>query len=64
VNDTKTEKRGRGRPRLPTGEVRTITFSIRVNLDELEAIKRAAEREGAPASDWAREVLLAVGRSP
>ncbi|MBN1611428.1 MAG: hypothetical protein JW940_32645 [Polyangiaceae bacterium] len=60
-----TEKRGRGRPRMAPGEAKTTIFSIRVTLDDLDAIKHAAERAGTPsASDWARAVLLeaAAGR--
>jgi hypothetical protein len=66
VTDTSMEKRGRGRPRMAAGEAKTTIFSIRVTLDDLDAIKRAAERAETPsASDWARAVLLeAAGGRP
>jgi hypothetical protein len=50
---------------MAPGEAKTTIFSIRVTLDDLDAIKRAAERAETPsASDWARAVLLeaAAGR--
>ncbi len=57
------EKRGRGRPKMAPGEAKTTIFSIRVTLDELAAIKEAAEQEGVSASDWARETLLVGARA-
>jgi uncharacterized protein (DUF1778 family) len=56
----RTEKRGRGRPRINPAEVRTVMFTIRVSLEERELIREAAERDGATASDWARDILLAA----
>jgi hypothetical protein len=60
------EKRRRGRPRMAAGQAKTTIFSIRVTLDDLDAIKRAATRAAvASASDWARTVLLeAAGGRP
>jgi hypothetical protein len=58
----KTEKRRRGRPKMAPGEARDTVFAIRVTVAELAVIQQAAEREGASASDWARDVLLAATR--
>jgi hypothetical protein len=54
------EKRGRGRPKMAPGEKRDAVFAFRVTVAELAVIREAAEREGVPASDWARDVLLAA----
>jgi uncharacterized protein (DUF1778 family) len=37
-------------------------FAIRLSDDERAAIEAAAEREGKPVSQWARDVLLLVAR--
>jgi len=55
-----TAKRGRGRPKMNPGEIRTVIFSIRMSATERGVIEEAAEREGTAASDWARDVLLAA----
>jgi hypothetical protein len=49
---------------MAPGEARDTVFAIRVTVAELVAIQEAAEREGIPASDWARDVLLAATRNP
>ena len=56
------KRRGMGRPKMRPGEARTIMFSIRVSEAERAVIEAAAEREGVPASDWARDILIAAAR--
>ncbi len=48
-----------GRPPLPEGEVRKA-FNLRLSADERERVEAAAEQAGKPASQWAREVIVAA----
>jgi len=54
--------KGPGRPAFTEGTARTGVFAIRLSDDERAAIEAAAEREGKPVSQWARDVLLLVAR--
>lgn len=47
-----------GRPRLPKGQVKKSTFSIRLTPDERSSVEVAASATGQSASEWARGVLL------
>jgi uncharacterized protein (DUF1778 family) len=49
---------------MAPGEARDTVFAIRVTVAELALIQEAAEREGVPASDWARDVLLDAAEPP
>ena len=52
-----------GRPRLPKGEKKGSTLSIRLTKEERKTINEAVKRAGAEnASDWARGLLLAAAR--
>jgi len=52
-----------GRP--PLGDrAKGIVFTIRMSADERDEIVAAAERDGKPVTQWARETLLASAASP
>jgi uncharacterized protein (DUF1778 family) len=51
-----------GRPPLPEGERKAITFRIRMTESERQQIDRAAESENGSSSEWARNVLLRAAR--
>jgi hypothetical protein len=53
-----------GRPPLAEEDVRDVFFKIRVSPKERDEIVAAAERDGKPATQWARDVLLATASSP
>jgi hypothetical protein len=53
-----------GRPPLAVDDVRDVFFKIRVSPKERDEIVAAAERDGKPATQWAREILLASATSP
>ena len=55
-------KRGPGRPSLPVGTARTVVFSIKLSREERAAISEAAERDGKPVTQWAREALIHCAR--
>jgi hypothetical protein len=60
---TRPKRRGRGRPELPSHDLRTSILGIRLSHDERARIEEAAYEGGArSASDWARTVLLAATR--
>jgi predicted HicB family RNase H-like nuclease len=52
-----------GRPPLAEGRVKGIIFTMRLNPEERDAIVAAAEREGKPVRQWAREALLRAATS-
>jgi hypothetical protein len=51
------EKRGRGRPRLDPEGPPAKYLTVRASDAEREAYKEAAERAGAPLSEWVRDRL-------
>lgn len=51
-------KRGPGRPAFAEGTAKTGVFAIRLSDDERSAIVAAAERDGKPITQWAREILI------
>jgi hypothetical protein len=55
-------KRRPGRPRLSPDAAKGRIFSIRLGPAEREAVEQVASRAGRKASDWARDVLLAVAQ--
>jgi predicted DNA binding CopG/RHH family protein len=46
------EKRGRGRPPLAAGESESARIEIRVRPTMLDAMRKAAERQGMPVGTW------------
>ncbi len=52
------ERRGKGRPKLPTGQVKKLTVSIAVTVEEHRAIRKAALAEDLSVSAWLRRWLL------
>lgn len=54
MTDSDTAKARRARER---------TLDVRVNDEELQALRDAAYRDGLPASTWARRLLLAAARA-
>lgn len=50
-----------GRPKLPKGEAREV-FALRLSPLEKKDIEAAAKKAKQPATQWAREVLLAAAR--
>jgi predicted HicB family RNase H-like nuclease len=48
-----------GRPPLGDGKARDVVFTLRVSPEERAALVAAAEREGKPVTQWARDALLA-----
>jgi hypothetical protein len=46
-----------GRPPLADGKARTIVFTLRLSLEEQDAVVAAAARSGEPVTRWAREIL-------
>jgi predicted HicB family RNase H-like nuclease len=55
-------KRGPGRPSFVEGTARTGMFAIRLSAEEREAIEAAAERDGKPVTQWAREALMQASK--
>ena len=55
---TQEPQRKGGRPKLPPEQARGIFEKLRVNERELEAIKRAAEKNGVERSEWMRRTLM------
>lgn len=49
-----------GRPPLPEGEARGVVFTVRLSEAERATIVAAAQRDGQPATKWARAVLLSA----
>jgi hypothetical protein len=49
-----------GRPPKPKGEVKDVTFLIRMTKAERALLERAAKSQSEGASTWARELLLAA----
>jgi hypothetical protein len=56
------KKPRRGRPPLPKGTAKKSLLSVRLTREERRAIDQAADEAGKPASEWARELLLASVR--
>jgi hypothetical protein len=54
------EKRGRGRPSLPSGEARTILTGFKVSKREADAISKASRAEHIDKSEWMRRAVLQV----
>jgi hypothetical protein len=52
-----------GRPPLPKKLQKGALLSVRFSEDERAELERAADREGASLSDWARRVLLQNARN-
>lgn len=46
-----------------TRRARERTLDVRVNDEEMRAVRDAAYRDGLPASTWARRLLLAAARA-
>lgn len=44
--------------KVTRGHQRAKTLQVRLNAEELEALKRLAERRGLPVSTLARDILL------
>ena len=58
------EKKARmGRPPLAEEDVRDVFFKIRVSPKERDEIVAAAEREGRPVTQWAREALIRLANN-
>ncbi len=51
-------RKRKGRPPLPDGDGRTATLAIRLRPDELEFMRRCADRRGVSLSEWVREMTL------
>lgn len=47
-----------GRPPKPKGEVKSVTFRVRMTEAERELIDRAAQAKGEDTSTWARAALV------
>ena len=47
-----------GRPPLADGKTKAIVFTLRLSVEERQAIVAAAERAGAKPTLWARGVLV------
>lgn len=58
------QKARMGRPPLAEEDVRDVFFKIRISPKERDEITAAAERDGKPVTQWAREILLATASSP
>lgn len=54
------ERKGPGRPKLPTGKTKLATLTIRVTEEERKFIRASAEKTGQKLSEWARKVLIAA----
>lgn len=52
-----------GRPPLPKKLAKGTLLSVRFSEDERMELERAASREGARLSEWARRALLQIARS-
>lgn len=56
-------KRGRGRPRLPPQEVRTVVLQVRLSEQEAALVREMAERDkAASVSEWVRDSLVALAQ--
>ena len=49
-----------GRPVKPDGDKKSVVISLRLTVDELQAIDAAAKADGKKRSDWARITLTAA----
>ena len=49
-----------GRPPLPKGVAKQITFRFRCTSEERDKLERAAAAVGETVSEWSRKVLLAA----
>jgi predicted HicB family RNase H-like nuclease len=47
-----------GRPPLPKKERRSVTFTIRLKLEERRSADRAAEKAGLSVTEWARLAVV------
>ena len=47
-----------GRPRSAQGEARKRTIGVRVNMRELDVLRRKADEVGLPLAQWLRQVAL------
>lgn len=52
-----------GRPRVPKKLAKGSLLSVRFTAEERKELERAADREGASVSAWARKALLAAALS-
>ena len=52
-----------GRPKLPTGQAKTVTLAIRFSEAEATEILKATKKAGLHHAEWARIHLLAAARS-
>ena len=51
-----------GRPPKPKGEVKNVTFPIRMTKAERALLGRAAKAQGEDVSTWARAALVALAK--
>lgn len=53
-----------GRPPLPEGETRGVVFTLRLSEAERDVISEAAKRADKPVTQWAREAIVSVAKTP
>ena len=58
MHDETTPRRGRGRPARPPEAKRGACLSVHATPAEIALWREAAQRDGLPASEWARKKLV------
>ncbi len=63
---SKSKKRGPGRPKLKSGEAKSVLIQVRVTPEEAKAIEQQASSSRKPRSEWIRRRLVppAPGENP